>query len=251
MSKHQVAVIGAGPAGVSVALSLRDRGVHPLLLDRADGGASWRSRYDALTLNTGRPFSHLPGRPYPKGTPMFPTRDQVVAHLDQHAHEDGIELQLNTEVKRIDPGPKGWRLTTSAGGLDTRQVVFATGLEDSPVIPEWPGRDGFTGEILHSSGYRNPKPYQGKRAVVVGSGSSGMEIAYDLAVVHRNQGDSSGTTASTRLGVGGVDERAVVAEPDHDRAFVALELGGEPLQRRAPGQARRNTAERCGPGSRF
>ncbi len=77
MSKHQVAVIGAGPAGVSVALSLRDRGVHPLLLDRADVGASWRSRYDALTLNTGRPFSHLPGRPYPKGTPMFPTRDQV------------------------------------------------------------------------------------------------------------------------------------------------------------------------------
>ena len=54
MSKHQVAVIGAGPAGVSVALSLRDRGVHPLLLDRADVGASWRSRYDALTLNTGR-----------------------------------------------------------------------------------------------------------------------------------------------------------------------------------------------------
>lgn len=79
MSKHQVAVIGAGPAGVSVALSLRDRGVHPLLLDRADVGASWRSRYDALTLNTGRPFLHLPGRRYPEGTPMFPTRDQVVA----------------------------------------------------------------------------------------------------------------------------------------------------------------------------
>ena len=81
MSQHDVAIIGAGPAGVSMALSLRDRGLRPLLIDRADRvGSSWRSRYDRLKLNTGRPFSHLPNRPYPKGTPMFPTRDDVVAH---------------------------------------------------------------------------------------------------------------------------------------------------------------------------
>jgi choline dehydrogenase-like flavoprotein len=83
-----IAVIGAGPAGVSVALSLRDRGLRPLLIDRADEVASaWRSRYDRLKLNTSRPFSHLPNRPYPKGTAMFPTRDDVVAHLDRHARE--------------------------------------------------------------------------------------------------------------------------------------------------------------------
>jgi cation diffusion facilitator CzcD-associated flavoprotein CzcO len=103
MSQHDVAVIGAGPAGVSVALSLRDRGVYPLLIDRANEvGSSWRGRYDSLKLNTGRPFSHLPNRPYPKGTGMFPTRDEVVDHLDRHAREDGIELRLGTEVKRID-----------------------------------------------------------------------------------------------------------------------------------------------------
>jgi flavin-dependent dehydrogenase len=96
-------VIGAGPAGVAMAVSLRDRGVRPLLIDRADEvGSSWRSRYDKLTLNAGRPFSHLPSRPYPKGTPMFPSRDQVLAHLDRHAHEDGIALRLATNVKRID-----------------------------------------------------------------------------------------------------------------------------------------------------
>jgi hypothetical protein len=179
---HEVAIVGAGPAGISAALSLRDRGVNALLIDRADCvGSSWRGRYDKLKLNTGRPFSHLPNRPYPKGTPMFPSRDEVVAHLDRHAHEDRIELGLSTMVDRIDPRPGGWRLATSAGEVDARQVVVATGYTHSPVVPDWPGKDGFTGELLHSSTYRNPTPLRDKEVLVVGSGSSGMEIAHDLA----------------------------------------------------------------------
>lgn len=103
MSERDIAIIGAGPAGVAMAVSLRDRGRRPLVIDRADKvGASWRGRYDRLKLNTGRPFSHLPNRPYPKGTPMFPHRDDVIAHLERHANEDGIELRLGTEVHRID-----------------------------------------------------------------------------------------------------------------------------------------------------
>jgi cation diffusion facilitator CzcD-associated flavoprotein CzcO len=177
-----IAVIGAGPAGVSVALSLRDRGLRPLLIDRADQvGSSWRSRYDRLKLNTGRPFSHLPNRRYPKGTAMFPTRDDVVAHLDRHAREAGIELRLGTEVTRIDRQGAGWRLETSTGDIAARQVVVAVGNQHTGRIPDWPGADDFTGAMLHSSEYRNPHPYQGKNVLVVGSGSSGMEIAHDLA----------------------------------------------------------------------
>jgi cation diffusion facilitator CzcD-associated flavoprotein CzcO len=180
MSEHDVAIVGAGPAGVAVALSLRDRGLCPLLIDRADEVASsWRARYDRLKLNTGRPFSHLPNRPYPKGTAMFPTRDDVVAHLERHARESGIELRLGTEVTRIDRQGTGWRLTTSTGDIDARHVVVANGNQHTPRSPEWPGE--FTGEALHSSAYRNPGPYQAKSVLVVGSGSSGMEIAHDLA----------------------------------------------------------------------
>ncbi|WP_231120050.1 flavin-containing monooxygenase [Mycobacterium colombiense] len=165
--------------GISAALSLKDKGIRPLLVDRADAvAASWRGRYDRLRLNTGRQFSHLPGRRYPKGTPVYPTRDQVVAHLDRHAHEDGIELHLNTTVERIDRNSVRWRLTTSNGDLDARHVVVATGYQHTPLIPNWPGV--FSGELLHSASYRDPARYAHKRVLVVGSGSSGMEIAHDL-----------------------------------------------------------------------
>jgi cation diffusion facilitator CzcD-associated flavoprotein CzcO len=179
MPERGVVIIGAGPAGISAALSLKDKGIPPLLVDRADAvAASWRGRYDRLKLNTGRQFSHLPGRRYPKGTPVYPTRDQVVAHLDRHAREHGIDLRLNTTVERIDRHCPGWRLTTSNGDLDARVVVVATGYEHTPFTPDWPGI--FRGELLHSSRYRSPAPYAHKRVLVVGSGSSGMEIAHDL-----------------------------------------------------------------------
>lgn len=182
MREQQVVVVGAGPSGVAAALSLRDRGVCPLLVDRADHVASsWRARYDRLKLNTGRRTSHMPNRPYPKGTAVFPTRNQVVDHLDRHAREEGIELRLSTTVLRIDSHPGGWRLSTSSGDITAEQVVVATGYEHTPILPEWPGMAGFGGEVLHSSAYRNPLPYKEKRVLVVGAGSSAMEIVHDVA----------------------------------------------------------------------
>ncbi len=182
MGESQVTIIGAGPAGVATAVALKDRGISPLLVDRAAHvGASWRSRYDRLKLNTGRQFSHMPGRPYPKGTPTFPTRDQVVEHLDRHAREDGIELRLETPIERVEQQNGGWSLTSPAGDLESQQVVVATGFEHSPFVPDWEGRERFAGELIHSSEYRNPEPFQGQKVLVVGPGCSGMEIAHDLA----------------------------------------------------------------------
>ncbi|TFV57322.1 NAD(P)/FAD-dependent oxidoreductase [Mycobacterium sp. PS03-16] len=182
MRSRQLVVIGAGPSGVATALSLRDRGLRPVLIDRADHvGSSWASRYDRLKLNTGRRTSHMPDRPYPRGTGVFPTRDQVVEHLDRHAHEDGIELLLGTTVTRIDRHSTGWALSTSSGDLVAAQVVVATGYEHSPRIPQWEGMSSYPGAVTHSCEYRNPRPYAGKRVLVVGAGSSAMEIVHDVA----------------------------------------------------------------------
>ena len=182
MEDVQVVVIGAGPAGVASAVALKDRRLRPLLVDRADAVApAWRARYDRLRLNTCRPFSHLPGRRFPRGTPMFASRDQLVEHLDRHAHEDGIDLRLKTDVRRLDRANGGWAVETSEGELTARHVVVATGYEQAPAIPDWPGRERFAGTLIHSSDYRNGEPYKGKRVLVVGPGCSGMEIAHDAA----------------------------------------------------------------------
>jgi cation diffusion facilitator CzcD-associated flavoprotein CzcO len=180
--KHRVIVVGAGPAGIASALALKDAGLAPVVLDQADRVAStWRSRYDALRLNTWRRFSHLPDRPFPKGTPTFPARDQLIEHIERHAGEDGIELRLGTRVERIEREDGEWLVKTSAGELRAPQVIIALGHEQNPFIPDWPGRDQFEGTLIHSSQYRNPRPFEGRGVLVVGPGSSGMEIAHELA----------------------------------------------------------------------
>jgi cation diffusion facilitator CzcD-associated flavoprotein CzcO len=179
---RDVVVVGAGAAGLSAALALKDRGLHPLVLERADDvGASWRTRYDRLRLNSARPFSHLPDRPFPRGTPMFPTRDQLIAHLEQHAFEPGLELLLGVQVDRIERDEGAWLARVSGGTVRARQMIVATGYDRVPRIPDWPGRDRFPGRLLHSAEYRNPEAFRDRRVLVVGPGSSGMEIAFDLA----------------------------------------------------------------------
>lgn len=92
-----------------------------------------------------------------------------------------MELHLNTLVRRVDRGDRGWRLDTDGGSIDTDNLVIATGFEHTPVRPEWPGREAFEGTISHSAEYRNPAPYAGKRVLVVGAGTSGFEISHELA----------------------------------------------------------------------
>lgn len=163
------------------ALALKDAGVQSLVLERAEGvAAAWRGRYDRLRLNTARPFSHLPGRPFPKGTPMFPTRDQLVEHVERHAGEEGLRFRFRTTVEEITRGSDGWTVRAGDGELRSPQVIVATSYQNEPVLPAWEGRESFHGRLLHAVAYRNPEPFEGQRVLVVGAGSSGMEIAHDL-----------------------------------------------------------------------
>lgn len=177
-----VLVVGAGPAGLAVSACLKRRDLEPLVIDRgAAVGDSWRSRYDRLRLHTPRIQSHLPGFRHPRSSGRWVARDDVVRYLGAYASEHGIEPRFGLELQRLARDDGHWVATTSDGELRARQVVVATGYNNVPKIPDWPGRDAFPGELLHSSRYRNPSPFVGKDVLVVGTGNSGAEIAADLA----------------------------------------------------------------------
>jgi cation diffusion facilitator CzcD-associated flavoprotein CzcO len=177
----RVVVVGAGPAGLASAAELGRRGIAVTVLEQSDAiAASWRGRYDKLRLNSSRPFSKLPGERFARGTPIFPSRDQVVGYLEGYAARNGVQVRLGTRLERIDRDGDGWVLRTSTGDLVAGQVIVAAGYEHTPILPDWPGRDRFEKQLIHSGEYRNPKPFRGADVLVVGPGSSGMEIAYDL-----------------------------------------------------------------------
>jgi cation diffusion facilitator CzcD-associated flavoprotein CzcO len=143
--------------------------------------ASWRGRYDRLRLNTCQWTSRLSHSSYPAHTGLFPSRDQIVGYLEHYAQRNAVDVQVRTRVDRIDRHREGWRLQTSAGSYASRQVIVATGHDHTPHVPSWPGRDRYTGRLLHAAAYRNAAAFRGARVAVVGAGSSGLEIAYDLA----------------------------------------------------------------------
>ncbi|MFI6896410.1 flavin-containing monooxygenase [Streptomyces sp. NPDC050256] len=179
-----VYVIGGGPGGLAAAAALREQGVRAVVLEKsADVGASWRRHYDRLHLHTTRRWSALPGLPMPRRFGRWVSRDDVVRYLEKYVEHHELEVVTGVEVSRIDRAADGtgWRLTATGGReLTGRAVVVATGYNHTPRIPDWSGRDTFTGELLHASAYRNPAPYAGQDVLVVGAGNTGAEIAVDL-----------------------------------------------------------------------
>jgi putative flavoprotein involved in K+ transport len=182
VTKRDAAVIGAGPGGLAAAAMIRRRGVDALVLERADSvGASWRGHYDRLHLHTVRWLSHLPGMKIPRSHGRWVSRDGVIDYLERYARHHELDIRLGTPVERVDRADGGWRLVTGTGDdVEARHVVVATGYNNQPYMPDFPGKDGFEGELVHSSSYRNADAYRGRDVLVVGSGNTGAEIVVDL-----------------------------------------------------------------------
>lgn len=174
-------VVGAGPGGLAVAAMLQRGGVETVVVDRADAvGAAWRGHYERLHLHTVRWLSHLPGYPIPRRFGKWVARDDVVRYLESYSVHHKLEVRLTTEISRLDREGDEWVLRSPQGDLRATYVVVATGHNHTPDMPDWPGAEGFTGDLLHAGSYRNAIPYIDEDVLVVGSGNTGAEIALDL-----------------------------------------------------------------------
>jgi cation diffusion facilitator CzcD-associated flavoprotein CzcO len=175
-------IVGAGPCGLAIARQLRHRhGIDALVVDRAAApAAAWRARYDGFRLNTCGFWSHLPGQPIPRRYGRWPGRDEMVAYFDDYVRRQHLRPRLGVEITRIDAEGPRWRVRSADESWTASVVVVATGNYHTPDLPSWPGRDSYTGELVHSADYRNPAPYRGRDVVVVGSGNSATDIALQL-----------------------------------------------------------------------
>lgn len=187
-----VVIIGAGASGLTCALMLKRRGINSTVLERSRTvGESWASRPDGLRLTGGKRASRLPGCPFPPTANRFPSRDEFCSYLRSYARHHSLNVETDVRVDRLRPNGGGWDVHATGRVLTARHVVVATGLFGEPFLPAWalagrretqantraPGQPA----VLHSSDYRNPKPFKEKDVLIVGAGTTGLEIAAELA----------------------------------------------------------------------
>ncbi|HZJ40358.1 MAG TPA: NAD(P)/FAD-dependent oxidoreductase, partial [Demequina sp.] len=182
-----VAVIGGGQAGLAAAYELGRAGTPAVVLDAESAtGDQWRRRWPSLRLFTPARHDGLPGAPFPAPRRTFPDKDDVAAYLSQFAETNAIDVRHGVRVTRLNASPAGFTLETTAGPMTANSVVVATGSTSTPHTPAF-ARELAPGIAqLHSSEYGGPAHVPPGRALVVGYGTSGAEIAEELAKAGRD-----------------------------------------------------------------
>ncbi|MGX4774268.1 flavin-containing monooxygenase [Bradyrhizobium guangdongense] len=183
-----VLVVGGGQAGLAIAARLKQLQVDTLIIDRWPRiGDVWRKRYHALTLHNQVQVNHMPYMPFPPSWPTYIPKDKLANWFE--AYVDAMELNFWTgtefEGGTYDEAKGHWTVTLrradgSKRTMHPRHVVMATGVSGIANIPDIPPLDRFKGILVHSSRYEDGENWTGKRAIVIGTGNSGHDIAQDL-----------------------------------------------------------------------
>ncbi|MEU6701881.1 NAD(P)/FAD-dependent oxidoreductase [Pseudonocardia sp. NPDC046786] len=184
----EVLVVGAGQAGLGVAARLRHLGVDALVVDRIERvGDNWRKRYHSLVLHNEVWANHLPFMEFPATWPTYIPKDMLAAFFEAYATFMELNVWTGTEFLggQYDDAVGEWavqvrRTDGTVRELRPKHVVMAVGVSGIPYVPALPGIEEFGGEVLHSSAFENGSDYQGRRVLVVGTGTSGHDVAQDL-----------------------------------------------------------------------
>lgn len=183
-----VLVVGGGQAGLAIAARLKQLQVDTLIVDRETRiGDNWRKRYHALTLHNQVQVNHLPYMPFPPSWPTYIPKDKLANWFEAYVEAMELNFWTGTEFAggAYDEAKGHWTVTLrrADGGTRTmhpRHVVMATGVSGIANIPDIPTLGDFKGALVHSSRYEDGENWTGKRAIVIGTGNSGHDIAQDL-----------------------------------------------------------------------
>ncbi|WP_163795957.1 flavin-containing monooxygenase [Mycolicibacterium sediminis] len=182
IQETEVLVVGAGQAGIAMSEHLGAHGVPHLVVERDRIAERWRSwRWDSLVANGPAWHDRFPGLDFDVDPDGFAGKEEVADYLVAYAEKVDAPIRTGVEVQSVQklPGRLGFRVETSDGVIDARYVVAATGAFQKPVIPDLVPTDAGLHQI-HSSGYRNPNQLPEGAVLVVGAGSSGVQIADEL-----------------------------------------------------------------------
>lgn len=195
-----VAVVGAGQAGLAVGWYLQQQGVRFALLEAAPVvGHSWASRWDSLSLFTPAEYSSLPGMAFPTPAGSHPTKDEAATYLRAYASTFALPVRLDTPVTQLRRTDGIFSLQTPHGVVRARQVVVATGPFQTPFVPDLAGGLDESVTQVHSARYRNPSQLPSGSVLVVGSGNSGLQIAAELGRAVHVAAGATGAALPQRL----------------------------------------------------
>jgi len=176
-------VVGAGQAGVAMSEHLSKSGVHHVVLERHRIAERWRTeRWDSLVANGPAWHDRFPGLEFSNvGPDEFATKEEVAAYFEQYATKFNAPIRCGIEVSKVErnSGKPGFTVETNAGTFIAQNIVAATGPFQVPVFPSIIPESADVTQ-MHSSAYRNPAQIKGEGILVVGAGSSGVQIAEEL-----------------------------------------------------------------------
>jgi putative flavoprotein involved in K+ transport len=183
-----VLVVGGGQAGLSIGARLRQLNIDALVVDSEERiGDNWRHRYHALTLHNQVQVNHLPYLPFPANWPTYIPKDKLAGWFEAYAESMELDFWTGTEFCDGSYDSKAGRWTADLRRADgttrtvrPRHIVMATGVSGIPNLPDIPGLKTFAGPVVHSSQYGTASEWKGRNVLVIGTGTSGHDIAQDL-----------------------------------------------------------------------
>ena len=184
----EVLVVGGGQNGLAVAACLGQLGIDTLVVDKLPKiGDNWRVRYHSLALHNQIQVNHLPYMPFPPTWPKYIPKDMLGDWLEMYAKAMQLNCWSSTEFAggTYDEATGRWtaRLRLADGTervMHPRHIILSNGTNGIAHIPDLPGLKDFAGDMFHSHGFKSGAPWHGKKALVLGTGNSGHDVAQDL-----------------------------------------------------------------------